>query len=116
VGIERGISQQAVMGPLTDLMRRQHRVFSIKELSHGNQKKEDRIMWSLQGKAEHGLLHLCEGDYIEAFMDEALQFPSRLVHDDMIDALSYVDQLAKTSYAASFEVDTWSPIDEVAGF
>ena len=54
--------------------------------------------------------------YIEAFMDEALQFPSRLVHDDMIDALSYVDQLAKTSYAASFEVDTWSPIDEVAGF
>lgn len=116
VGIEKGISQQAVMGPLSDVMRRTHRVFHIKELSHGNAKKEDRILWALQGRAEHGRLHLVEGDWNEAFLDEAIQFPSRLVHDDMIDALSYIDQLAKTSYAESIEVDTWQPLDEVAGF
>lgn len=73
-------------------------------------------MFALQGKAEHGLLHLCDGPYVEKFMDEALQFPSRLVHDDMIDALSYVDQLAKTSYAADFEVETWEALDAVAGY
>jgi hypothetical protein len=49
-------------------------------------------------------------------MDEALQFPSRLVHDDMIDALSYIDQLAKTSYAGDIVTDTWEPMDIVAGF
>ena len=116
VGIEKGISQQAVLSPLQDIMRRQHRVFRINELTHGNQKKEDRIMFALQGKAEHGRLHLCEGEYVETFMDEALQFPSRLVHDDMIDALSYIDQLAKTSYAGDIVTDTWEPMDIVAGF
>ena len=116
VGIEKGLAQQAVMGPLSDLMRRQHRVFRIEQLSHGNQRKQDRILWALQGKAEHGLLHLVKGDWNEDFLDEAIQFPSRLVHDDMIDALSYVDQLAKTSYAGKLEIDNWEPLDEVAGF
>ena len=116
VGIEKGISKQAVMTPLEDIMRRTHRVFRVEELTHGNQNKEARIMFALQGKAEHGLLHLCEGSYIELLMDEALQFPSRLVHDDMIDALSYVDQLAKTSYAGDIVTDTWEPMDIVAGF
>ena len=116
VGIEKGISQSAVMDPLNDIMRRTHRVFSIKELSHGNQNKEARILFALQGKAEHGLLHLVEGDWIEPLMDEIVQFPSRLVHDDMIDALSYIDQLAKTSYAGDIVTDTWEPMDIVAGF
>jgi len=105
-----------VLSALQDIMRRQHRVFRINELTHGNQKKEDRIMFALQGKAEHGRLHLCDGEYVETFMDEALQFPSRLVHDDMIDALSYIDQLAKTSYAGDIVTDTWEPMDIVAGF
>jgi predicted phage terminase large subunit-like protein len=116
VGIEKGISKQAIMDPLADIMRRTHRVFNIRELSHGNQNKEARIMFALQGKAEHGLLHLCDGPYVEKFMDEALQFPSRLVHDDMIDALSYVDQLAKTSYAGNIEIDTWEALDAAAGY
>jgi phage terminase large subunit-like protein len=46
VGIEKGIAQQAVMNPLQDVMRRTHRVFRIELLSHGNQKKEDRILWA----------------------------------------------------------------------
>ena len=116
VGIEKGISQQAVLGPLSDIMRRKQRVFRIEPLSHGNSKKEDRITWALQGKAEHGRLHLVEGPWIEGFMDEVLQFPSRQVHDDQIDALSYIDQLAKTSYAGDIVTDTWEPMDIVAGF
>ena len=116
VGIEKGISQQAIMQPLDDIMRRTHRVFRINELTHGNQNKEARILFALQGKAEHGKLFLKEGDWIEPLMDEVVQFPSRLVNDDMIDALSYIDQLAKTSYAGDIVTDTWEPMDTVAGF
>jgi predicted phage terminase large subunit-like protein len=116
VGIEKGISQQAVMQPLDDIMRRTHRVFNIKELTHGNQNKEARILFALQGKAEHGKLFLLDGDWIEPLMDEVVQFPSRLVNDDLIDALSYIDQLAKTCYATDIEVDTWVPQDVAVGW
>ena len=41
VGIEKGIAKQAVMSPLTDLMKRYGMFFRVEELTHGN-KKENR--------------------------------------------------------------------------
>lgn len=117
VGIEKGIAQQAVMSPLQDLMRRTNRVFRIELLTHGNQKKQDRILWALQGRFENGLVHLKKGDWNLAFVDEASNFPSHLVHDDLLDALSYVDQLATVPYLSGMEMqDDYEPIDAFAGY
>ena len=117
VGIEKGIAQQAVMGPLQDVMRRTHRVFRIELLSHGNAKKQDRILWALQGRFEHGKIKLRRGDWNMTFVDEASSFPSQLVHDDLLDALAYVDQMAIVPYATNLHLeDDYEPIDSIAGY
>jgi phage terminase large subunit-like protein len=117
VGIEKGIGQQAVMNPLNDLMRRTHRVFRIELLTHGNQRKQDRILWALQGRFQHGKIKLKQADWNMALVDEASAFPSQLVHDDLLDALAYVDQLAIVPYgnADDYE-DDYEYLDEVAGY
>ena len=94
VGIERGIAQQALLSPLQARMRQYNRFINIELLTHGNQKKTDRIMWALQGRFEQGLITMAPGDWNTTFIDQLMQFPSRLTHDDLIDALAYVDQLA----------------------
>jgi predicted phage terminase large subunit-like protein len=117
IGVERGIAQQAVMSPLQDVMRRTSRMFHMELLTHGNQNKENRILWALAGRFENGLIHLKKGDWNDAFVDEAANFPSRLVHDDLLDALSYIDQIAQVAYLDGIELaDDFEPIDAVAGF
>jgi predicted phage terminase large subunit-like protein len=116
VGIEKGLAQQAVMQPLADQMRRENRIFNIELLSHGNQKKEDRILWALQGKSQHGMIHLKKGDWNADFIDEAIMFPSRLAHDDMIDSLAYIDQLYQKSYHKDIVTDDWEPEDMAMGY
>jgi len=117
VGIEKGIAQQAVMNPLQDVMRRTHRVFRIELLSHGNQKKQDRILWALQGRFEHRKIRLKKGEWNVTFVDEASAFPSQLVHDDLLDALAYIDQMAIVPYASDLELeDDYEPIDAIAGY
>ena len=103
------------MGPLNDIMRRTHRVFRIELLTNGNQRKEDRILWALQGRFEHGKIKLKNGDWNPAFVDEASAFPSKLVHDDLLDALSYIDQLAVVPYATDLDIeDDYVPMDAIA--
>jgi len=117
VGIERGIAKQAVMSPLTDMMKRHSFFFRVEELTHGNQKKTDRIVWALQGRFENGLITIKQAEWNSQFIDEISQFPDPLTHDDMIDALAYVDQLAKVAYAGNFEeLDDYEELDEVAGY
>ena len=117
IGIERGIAKQAVMSPLTDMMKRQGFFFRVEELTHGNQKKTDRIMWALQGRFEHGLITLGKGEWNSRFLDELFQFPDPLTHDDLVDALAYVDQLAKVAYAGNWEeFDDYEEMDAVAGY
>ena len=116
VGIEKGIARQAVMSPLSDLMAKYSRFFRVEELTHGNRKKVDRVMWALQGRFENGLISLNKGDWNYQFMDELFQFPDVLTHDDMVDALAYIDQLAKVAYSTHFEEDTYEVFDSVAGY
>ena len=116
VGIEKGIARQAVMSPLSDLMAKYARFFRVEELTHGNRKKVDRVMWALQGRFENGLISLNKGDWNYQFMDELFQFPDVLTHDDMVDALAYIDQLAKVAYSTHFEEDTYEVFDSVAGY
>ena len=116
VGIERGIARQAVMSPLHDLMKRNQRFFRVEELTHGNKKKTDRIMWALQGRFENGYITVNKGDWNSRFLDQLFQFPDPLTHDDLVDALAYTDQLAKVAYSYDFEIDDLEIIDRVAGY
>jgi len=118
VGIERGIAKQAVMSPLTDMMKRHSRYFRIEELTHGNQRKIDRVVWALQGRFENGLITINKGEWNARFLDELFQFPNHLVHDDLIDSLAYIDQLAKVAYYSDFIdlEEEFQPLDEIAGY
>lgn len=116
VGIERGIARQAVMSPLSDLMRQNNRYFRIDELTHGNKNKTDRIVWALQGRFENGAIKICRGAWTDTFLDELYQFPDALTHDDTVDALAYIDQLAKVSYWDECEFDDHEYVDTLVGY
>ena len=115
-GIEKGIARQAVVSPLTDLMKRYGMFFRIDELTHGNKKKTDRVMWALQGRFENGFITLNKGNWNSRFLDQLFQFPDPLTHDDLVDALAYTDQLAKVAYSYDFEVDDHEVLDAVTGY
>jgi len=117
VGIERGIAKQAVMSPLLDLMKRKQRFFRVEELTHGNKNKTDRVMWALQGRFEHGWVTLNRGNWNETFLDQLFQFPDPLTHDDLIDSLAYIDQLAKVAYSLdAYEEEEYEFLDEHTGY
>ena len=116
VGIEKGISRQAIMSPLADMMKQRNKFFRIEELTHGNKKKTDRIVAALQGRFEHGAITINEGDWNSEFLDELFQFPNPQVHDDLIDALAYIDQLANVSYFYDYEQDSFEVLDPIAGY
>ena len=116
VGIERGISQQAVMSPLTDLMKQNGRFFVVEQLTHGNRKKTDRIMWALQGRFENGQITLGKGEWNTRFMDQLFQFPDPLTHDDLVDSVAYIDQLARVVYTYDFEINDLEVLDTVTGY
>ena len=114
VGIERGALKNAVLPYLSDLMRKNNIYSHIVDLTHGNRKKADRIIWALQGRFEHGRIVLNSEENWDDFVDQLLMFPAVGVHDDLPDALSYIDQLAVTSYFEA-EEDDWEPIDVISG-
>jgi len=117
VAIEKGALKNAVSPYLMDLMKSKQRFFRIDEVTHGNKKKTDRIIWALQGRFEHGNITLNVGDWNEEFMDQLFQFPNSLVHDDLIDSLAYIDQIAKIAYFFEMEDDNdFEFIDPIAGY
>ena len=116
VGIEKGALKNAVYPYLTDLMKQEQTFFRVEELTHGNKKKTDRIVWALQGRFEHGNITLNEGDWNTEFLDQLFQFPNHLVHDDLIDSLAYIDQLAQVSYVYEYEEDDYEYMDAIAGY
>ncbi len=117
VGIERGALKNALMPYLNDNMRRLNVFPYITELTHGNQKKYDRIVWALQGRMEQGRLTFQEGDYLDKLFDQMLDFPNPLAHDDMIDSLAYIDQIAVASYHMGEDIgqSDWEPMDSISG-
>ena len=117
VGIERGIAKQAVMSPLMDLQKKYNKFFRVEELTHGNKKKTDRVMWALQGRFENGVITLKKGEWNARFLDQLFQFPDALTHDDLIDSLAYIDQLAQVPYGiGDLEFDEPELIDAIAGY
>jgi hypothetical protein len=116
VGIERGALKNAVLPYLNDLMRKNNIYAHITDLTHGNKKKNDRVIWSLQGRMEHGRITFNEDEDWDEFYDQLIMFPTQGVHDDLVDALSYVDQLAITSYQQDYEDDEYETLDIISGY
>jgi phage terminase large subunit-like protein len=113
-GIEKGALMNAVMPYIEDTKRRIGVYPHIVPLTHGGKSKNDRVVWSLQGRFEHGKVKLNKGEWTKQFVEQLLDFPNPLAHDDMVDSLSYIDQIAITTYE-TIEVEEWEPMDERAG-
>lgn len=116
LGIEQGALKNAVGPYLEEYMREYNRFLTPETLTHGGTKKADRIAWALQGRAERRMIKLVEGQWNDWFLTQAADFPDPLAHDDGIDALAYVDQMAKTNYVTSADVAEWAPVDLDSGY
>jgi predicted phage terminase large subunit-like protein len=120
LGVEKGALHKAVEPYLVESMRKMNVMVTIQPLTHGNKSKIDRIVWSLQGRFEHGGIKLCEGaSWVAEFTDQLVQFPARTVHDDLIDSLSYIDQLVVDTFWDGLEedpADAWQPMDSLVGY
>lgn len=115
VGIEKGALFNAVMPYLTDLMRKNGVFAHVKQLTHGNQHKLERVKWALQGRFEHGRVILNEEEDWEDFLEEYMLFGTPNVHDDLIDALSMVDQMAVSTYVEDDDDYKYEPLDIITG-
>lgn len=129
VGMEKGMAKNAVAGDdgmsgyLGELMNK-YGYFQVQGLTHGNQKKEDRIKWALQGRAEKGQITLEPDDklppdekWVGKFLGQAVDFPNPLAHDDLLDAVAYVDQVADVGMGwRATMYDDWEPHDHEVGY
>lgn len=116
VGIERGALKNAVLPFLNDLMRKNNTYAHISDLTHGNKRKQDRIAWALQGRLEHGRIYFNEDEDWREAWDQISMFPTAGLHDDLVDALSYVDQLAISNYNTDYDQDEFEVLDVTVGY
>lgn len=116
LGIEKGSLMYAIGPYLEDYMRRFNRYVNPEPLSHGNNKKTDRVIGALQGRLQRNRLHLIRGDWNDWLLEQAVDFPSPLTHDDGLDALAYVEQMASVSYFDVSKIEEWEPLDIDAGY
>jgi len=125
MGIEQGISKSAVEAFIEEEQEKHSLYFEVHPLKHMNSRKEDRIKWALQGRADSGKItlepdqNLADKDkWIGKFLSQAVDFPNPLAHDDLIDAAAYaIDQLADLGMGWTISVfDEWEPFDDLAGY
>ncbi len=128
VGIEKGALYNAIWPYLHDIMAQFGKFRKVEPLTHGNQHKEDRVMNAIEGRLQrHRITLNCESDsddkpvdpkpWITTLIKQASDFPAPSTPDDLIDSLSYVDQLGRTPFAvySPTKHDTWVPMDDLAG-
>jgi phage terminase large subunit-like protein len=87
----------------------------IEPLTHGGKNKANRITWAIQGRAERGRLVFKKGKDWKHFIDQFLDFPNPMAHDDLLDALSYIDQIATTNYNIGMVSEEFVPLDVWTG-
>jgi len=116
LGIESGALMNAVGPYIEEYMREFGRYVTIEPLKHGNSRKIDRIQWALQGRAERRKVKLIKGDWNQWFLDQVSDFPDPLAHDDGLDAVAYVDQMAKVNYIEDLDIEEWEPMDIDSGY
>lgn len=117
LGIEGGALKNAVMPYLTDQMRRLSIYPNVLQVTHGGQRKVERITWALQGRLQNGRITFADGPYLKELTNQMLGFPAVHAHDDLLDALAYIDQVGSSSYGMEdIELNTFTPLDKVSGY
>jgi phage terminase large subunit-like protein len=116
IGIEKGSLMRAVMPYLTEMMLKQNIYPRIEEIRIGNRSKIDRVVGALQGRFEHKQVELCDGDWVREFKDELLNFPTTGVHDDMVDSVSLIAQIANAAVYFDDYEDDYEPLDWISGY
>ena len=117
-GVEGGTLEKAMRPYLEDQMKRLNIFPKLYPLTHGNQKKTDRITWALGGRFENGRIFFKKGaNYCRALETQLLDFPNPFVHDDLVDAMSYIDQLSKVPYYSETVMQNeFQPLDQMSGY
>lgn len=115
VGIERGSLARALLPYLTDLMRKNN-VYAHIEMIQITGSKENRITYNLAGLFEHGRITLNSREKWDQFRKEYVSFPSKKSHDDLIDSLSLVANLIRTTYAKLGDDEEPEILDDICGF
>lgn len=120
-GMERGSLYNAVLPQIQDEARRHAMsLMNPVPLTHENRIKIERIVWALQGRLEHGKITLCRAPWNKEVEDQLTQFPSKMVHDDIPDALSYIAQLSQGRMLEDLSdvaaEPYWKPLDEAIGY
>ncbi len=116
IGIEKGSLKNAVLPYLQELQIRSGYHVKIIDTTHGNRKKTERIVWSLQGRLEHGRIKFNKAGWNSKVKDQLLQFPDPKTHDDLIDAISYLDQVVIFGPDYYDSDDSYETYDEVVGY
>jgi len=116
LGIEQGITFNAVLPYMDDYMREFNRYITVEPLKHGGVNKYSRIEWALQGRSQRHKIKVVEGEWNEWFLDQCADFPDPLAHDDGIDAIAYVDQMASISFVDMDDVEEWQELDPDSGY
>jgi len=65
---------------------------------------------------EHGKIVFNKGDWNHDFISQMMDFPSNQTHDDLLDALAYIDQVSVADFAQSIDLDEYEYLDEYTGY
>lgn len=95
MGIEMTAYQKALQYAIVDEMRRRNVYLPVVELK-ADRSKEERIEGLIPRYANGGIYHLQQCPFRAELEDELMRFP-RGRHDDIIDALAYIPQIAFAS-------------------
>lgn len=118
VGVEKGSLKNAVSPYLAELQVRTGYYVRLIDTTHGNQKKTERIVWALQGRMEKGSVWFNRGPWNSLLFDQLMQFPDTKTHDDLVDALAYLDQVVTfgPDDERSQQTDDYEVLDPIAGY
>jgi phage terminase large subunit-like protein len=56
------------------------------------------------------------GDWNNEFIDQLVNFPNSQLHDDLIDALAYIDQIQIVEYFQEDLEEEYEPMDAISGY
>lgn len=101
IGIEKTVYLDGLKPYLDAEMRKRNVFLPIVELHHNQIKKEIRIRGLIPRYAAKQIFHI-EGECV-ALEEEQMQFPQGL-HDDVLDALAYQDQVTATTESGQMSV------------
>ena len=77
----------------------------------------ERIIWSLQAIFEKGQVILQRGNWNKEFADQLVNFPNAQMHDDLVDSLAYIQQIAQTEVVFDEEIEEeYQSLDPVSGY